>query len=105
MVNAIWTGKWPCLCSGEWRLEIDGVDYTHLIPENLQESPMNTFGTYQSWHFEDWLEVFDSYEDGLMFAEWYEANPWIDAIPASPIEVYYAFAEHDWRHGSCGGCI
>lgn len=105
MVTATWTGDWPVLCHGEWKLEVDGVDYTHLIPEDMRESPMNTFGTYQSWHFEDWMEVFEDYEDGLYFGDWYAANPWVDAIPAPAIEIYCAFAEQDWRPGSCGGCI
>lgn len=51
------------------------------------------------------MEVFEDYEDGLYFEAWYERNPWVDAVPALPIEVYTAFAEQDWRHGSCGGCI
>lgn len=105
MVVAKWSGCWPTLCFGEWTLEVNGVDYTHLIPKELRKSSMNTFGTYQSWHFEDWLEVFEDYEDGLYFEEWYEHNPWVDAIPATPIEIYTAFAENDWRAGSCGGCI
>lgn len=106
MVEAIWSGCWPTLCFGSWTLKVNGVDYTHLIPEELRDGPMNTFGTYQSWHFDDdWSEVFEDYEDGLYFEAWYERNPWVDAVPALPVEVYTAFAEHDWRHGSCGGCI
>ena len=105
MVIAKWSGCWPVLCHGTWTIEVDGVDYTHCIPEEMRDGPMGTFGTYQSWHFEDWMEVFESYEDGWFFEEWYANNPWADAIPATPIEIYSAFAEQDWRHGSCGGCI
>ena len=46
MVEAIWSGCWPTLCFGSWALKIDGIDYTHLIPEELREAPMNTFSTY-----------------------------------------------------------
>lgn len=66
---------------------------------------MNTFGTFRSWHFENWIEVFEEYEDGFFFEKWYAINPWIDAIPATPLEIYAAFSEQDWRRGSCGGCI
>jgi len=33
---------------------------------------MNTSGEYQSWHFEDSNEVFESYYSGLEFKEWKE---------------------------------
>ena len=32
MVVAKWTGCFPCLCSGEWKLYIDGQDVSFLIP-------------------------------------------------------------------------
>ena len=106
MVEAIWSSCWPTLCSGFWTLKVNDIDYTHLIPEELREAPMNTFGTYQSWYFDDdWNEVFEDYEDGLYFEAQYKYNQWVDAVPALPIEVYTAFAKHDWRPGSCGGCI
>lgn len=46
MVIAKWSGKYPCRCYGEWSLFIGGVDYSHIIPENLRTSHMNTAGTY-----------------------------------------------------------
>lgn len=105
MVVAEWTGSFPCLCSGTWKLTINGEDFSLLIPEELRHGEMGTYGIYQSWHFEDWTEVFESYEDGLQCDEWIAANPWIHKLPASPIDVYYAFQAEDWRYGSCGGCI
>ena len=53
MVVAEWTGRFPCLCSGEWRLTIGGVDWSNAIPIDKRYSHMNTAGTYQEWHFED----------------------------------------------------
>ena len=47
MIEAIWTGKWPCLCSGEWKLIINGIDYTFVIPEEKRTQPMDTLGEYQ----------------------------------------------------------
>jgi hypothetical protein len=61
MVEAKWSGKYPCLCFGNWTLKVDGKDVSKLIPSKLRKSPMNTYGTYQSWHFENWIEVFEDY--------------------------------------------
>ena len=47
MVIAKWSGEYPCHCSGEWSLFIGGINYSHMIPENLRTSHMNTAGTYQ----------------------------------------------------------
>ena len=105
MVIAKWSGKYPCRCSGEWSLFIGGVDYSHMIPENLRTSHMNTAGTYQKWHFVDWIEQFEDYEDGLEFAEWIAKNEWVMSLPAAPQDVFYAIQTQDFRPGECGGCI
>lgn len=105
-IKVEWTGSYPCLCSGVWILKIDGKDYSDLIP--FITNPANTYGTYEEWHFEDWLEVFEDYEDGLKEYEWIEENKtWLDKLPEDTDyhEVFKAFQEQDWRHGSCGGCI
>ena len=105
MVIAKWSGKYPCRCSGEWSLFIKGVDYSHLIPEDLRTSSMNTAGTYQKWYFVDWVETFEDYEDGLEFEEWVAANPWVHDLPAPSLDIYLAFQSEDFRPGECGGCI
>lgn len=105
MVVVEWTGSYPNLCHGEWRLTIGGVDWTNAIPVEKRYTHMNTAGTYSSWHFEDWQEVFEDYEDGLGFDDWVLENPWIHDIPANPFDLYLSFQAHDWRHGECGGCI
>jgi hypothetical protein len=70
---------------------------------------MGTFGTYRSWHFEDWIEVFDDYIDGLMCDKWIEVNKyWLNNITedyAIQTEIFNAINEEDFRSGSCGGCI
>ena len=104
-VKAEWTGSYPCLCDGEWKLYINEIDYTNSIPIDKQSEPMNTYGTYEEWHFEDWLEVFEDYVDGLSFEDWIKENSWVLDLPASPQDVYEAFQACDWRYGSCGGCI
>ena len=105
MVIAKWSGEYPCRCSGEWSLFIGGINYSHMIPENLRTSHMNTAGTYQEWHFVDWIEQFEDYEDGLEFEEWVAENPWVHDLPASLFDIYLAFQAEDFRPGECGGCI
>ena len=109
MVKAYWSGSYPNLCSGRWRLEVNGVDVTCYIPPKLRNCPMETLGEYQSWHFENWNEVFESYVDGLSCNEWIEKNKyWLDIITDDidvQTEIFNAINEEDWRYGSCGGCI
>ncbi len=109
MITAKWTGAYPNLCSGIWKLYKDGEDISDMIPEELRDSEMNTFGNYSSWHFEDWDEVWDSYEDGLDGPDWISENDeWLSKITSDyqeKMEIFYAIQAEDWRHGSCGGCI
>lgn len=109
MVEARWSGSYPCLCHGEWTLIVSGKNVSDLIPKELRCSEMNTYGTYEEWHFENWLEVFEDYEDGLMCDEWIAENKyWLDTITEDvnvQTEIFYAISEKDFRHGSCGGCI
>ena len=108
-IEARWSGSYPTLCFGHWTLLIDGEDVSEKIPEDLREGSMNTFGTYQSWHFENWMEVFESYDDGLLCDEWIEENDyWLKDITddySVKEEIYDAFNSEDFRSGSCGGCI
>ena len=108
-VKAEWTGAWPCLCNGEWKLIVEGKDVSHLIPEDLKKYPMKTYGTYTSWHFENWQEVFEDYIDGMMCEQWIKKNKsWLRKISKDPeihIEIYNQIQANDWRPGSCGGCI
>ena len=46
MVEAYWSGKYPCLCLGEWRLKVNNKDVTDKIPVSLRRGEMNTYGTY-----------------------------------------------------------
>lgn len=110
MVEAKWSGRWPCLCYGQWTLKVNGKDVTDKIPEILRSSEMNTYGTYQSWYFnENNMEEFEDYEDGLFCEEWIEANKeWLDTITTDhrvQQEIYCKISAEDFRHGSCGGCI
>ena len=109
MVTANWNGSYPCLCHGEWTLKVNGKNVSKKIPEDLRNSSMNTYGTYQSWHFEDWMEVFEDYEDGLDCEEWIEENnEWLNKITTDysiKEQIFNAIQSEDFRSGSCGGCI
>ena len=76
-----------------------------MIPEDKRRSHMNTAGVYSDWHFENWTEVFEDYEDGLEFEEWLVENPWVLDLPASNLDIFVAFSCEDFRPGQCGGCI
>lgn len=113
MFTVKWTGGYPNLCSGDWIVEHDGKIVT--LPEDRVSESMGTFGTYSSWHFEDWDDVWEDYEDGLGFEDWIVTNKnWVDkmfdehGIKKSEKEyqdLFDSFQANDWRHGSCGGCI
>lgn len=109
MIEANWSGSYPCLCFGEWTLKVDGKDVSKKIPEDLRKSSMNTYGTYRSWHFEDWMEIFEYYVDGLDCGEWIEENDkWLSEITTDysiKEQIFIAIQSKDFRHGSCGGCI
>ena len=109
-IKVEWTGKWPCLCCGEWILMIDGEDKSYLIPKELRKSEMNTYGSYPQWRFEeDWEVAWENYVDGMPCREWIELNKyWLDNISSDykiQEQLYCVFQANDWRHGSCGGCI
>ena len=122
LFKAEWTGCYPSLCVGEWKLyrkyediledgtkDIGYDDISNLIPEDLKHEPMNTYGTYEEWEFDyNYEEQFTSYRHGLKFEEWCKENEsWIHLICEQKDykNLYEAFQQEDWRYESCGGCI
>lgn len=109
MVKASWSGCYPVLCQGEWHLEVDGKNVSHLIPEEIRNDPMYTYKEYASWHFENWDEIFEYYECGLREDEWIEKNKsWLDKITTDlnvQKEIFTEINKYDWQYNSCGGCI
>ena len=127
-IEVEWTGQYPNLCSGQWIIKINGKeikDETNFSDYHQKEMPMYgsilsssmyTSGTYQEWHFEDWLEVFNDYEDGDEFNVWIkreDIKKLIILIEKSghslakedKRNLFEKIQENDWRSGSCGGCI
>lgn len=110
MVKAEWSGSYPNLCLGEWRLKVDGKDVSEKIPESLRKDSMYTYGTYQYWYIDkDGDEIFEDYEDGFKCEEWIEEHKdWLDRISTDhsiQVDIFHAIRASDWREGSCGGCI
>ena len=111
--KARWNGSYPNLCYGEWSLEYNGLPV--IIPEDHRTGHMGTHGSYSSWHFEDWLEVFEEYEEGLNSKVWTDENKhWvkpmftqhgIEESETTYLALFEAFQESDFRPNSCGGCI
>ena len=114
--TVIWTGKWPCLCSGKWVIRINGQEA--IVPKlhDQHKAPFDTYKIYKRWYFEKkWNEVWEEYKDGLNLPEWKERKKdWLDLFFSlnriNPTEedykdLYAAINEQDWRRGSCGGCI
>jgi len=110
MIKAIWTGKYPNLCSGTWKLYRNDEDISNMIPEELRHGHMNTFNEYSKWHFNShWSEEWDTYTDGLDVEEWIQKNDyWLNNITndyETKVDIYFTFQASDWRYGECGGCI
>ena len=113
MFKTEWSGSYPTLCYGSWKLTYNGVEVE--LPEEMKSSSMGTIGIYSSWHFEGWSEVFEDYSDGLNESSWIEKHrSWVvpilekACIPTNDetlANLFSAFQENDWRHSSCGGCI
>ena len=107
-IEVQWTGSYPCLCHGEWIIKIDEKDYSSYIPDELRYNSMETYNIYQSWHFENWMETWEEYEDGFEFEDWINHNEWVYSITKDKKEVkeiYRLINEQDWRYNLCGGCI
>lgn len=110
---AEWSGRYPCLCSGAWSIKYQGKDLD--IPSDRASESMGTYISYQTWHFEDWNDVWEDEEGGMDYDEWImENHSWVcDAFNKLAIantdenykELYYAIQSSDFRSGSCGGCI
>lgn len=110
MVEASWSGKYPCYCSGQWTLKVDGKDVSDKIPESLRGHSMNTYGSYESWRFTGgWDVVWDRYSDGLTCWDWINENKyWLKEISDNEdvwVCIYNEINSHDFRNGQCGGCI
>ena len=110
MYTAKWTGVYPTLCFGTWKLYKDNEDISDKIPADIREDEMNTFGEYEYWAFDDdYMEYWTPYKNGLETDDWIKENDyWLNDITTNyseKVQIFNAINAEDWRHGSCGGCI
>lgn len=114
LLDVLWTGSYPSLCSGEWQISYNNANF--ILPEDLIHENMLTDNTYYSWQFDaNYAEEWTSYEAGLACEEWRDEHKvWIaENFKRLGIEftdealymLYSAIQKQDWRHNSCGGCI
>lgn len=109
--EVIWNGTdGSSLCVGEWKIYKNNEDVSYLIPEELRDIPMGTYGIYEEWEIgEDNLEQWEEYEDGLVFEDWIKENDcWVSKIcdnNEEKKELYDLINKVDFRPNSCGGCL
>ena len=90
-VEVNWSGEYPILCMGEWTLKIDGNDATHLIPEKLRHSEMNTKHTD---NYDEWRKNYP------------ECSAWVSQFPYQiRLMIYIKIKEKDFIRHTCGGCL
>lgn len=106
--SARWSASGSNLCTGHWEIYHQGRLLDLAAP--WRETDMGTFGIYSHIFPDD-----EEFAEGLSEDEWILANiDWVSQLFAAhdiPIDeqhlrwLYQAVNPHDWRCGSCGGCI
>jgi hypothetical protein len=114
-----WSGKYPNLCSGTWKIMINSIELP--IPEAKIKEHMFTFKKYNSWVFDkNYSESWETYSNGLLYEKWIKVNDWLEYSIKCVADyynlkyyksdkllrtIYDEINQKDWRGGSCGGCI
>lgn len=106
--TAHWSATGNNLCLGHW--EIHHLGQLLQLDAARSAEDMGTYGIY-SYIFpddEDWAEGLAEDEWKAENAEWLAELFAAHAIPADEAHMrwfYQAVNPHDWRCGSCGGCL
>ena len=106
--SAKWTAKGNNLCLGHW--EIRYRDQLLALEAARRDNDMGTHGIFSYIYPDD-----EEFAEGLPESDWIIENvPWLADVFARhdiPFDeahlrwFYQAVNAHDWRCGSCGGCI
>lgn len=106
--SARWSATGSNLCTGHWEIFYNGQPLT--LEASWRESDMGTYGIYSHIFPDD-----EDFAEGLQEDAWILANiDWVSQLFAAhdiPIDeqhlrwLFQAINPHDWRCGSCGGCI
>lgn len=106
--SARWTTEGNNLCLGQWEICYRGTAVA--LGAERRDRDMGTFGIY-SYIFPDDEDL----AEGLCEDDWIRENAhWLagafaaNAIPVDEQHMRWFFRAvnaHDWRCGSCGGCL
>ncbi|HEY3326281.1 MAG TPA: hypothetical protein VGK14_03825 [Novimethylophilus sp.] len=106
--SAKWTAKGNNLCLGHW--EIRYRDQLLSLEAAHCDNDMGTYGIFSYIYPDD-----EDFAEGLPESDWIIENAqWLADLFAKhdvPFDeahlrwFYQAVNAHDWRCGSCGGCI
>ncbi len=106
--NARWTARGTNLCLGHWEISYQGRPLD--LDPDIRDDDMGTHGIF-SFIFPDDEEL----AEGLREDDWIIDNViWVTKLFSRydiPVDenhlrwFYQAINAHDWRCGSCGGCI
>jgi len=106
--TARWTANGNNLCLGQWGISYHDQPLT-LEPEQ-RDNDMGSYGIYSYIYPDD-----ESFAEGVGEDDWIVENRvWLadlfarHGIPVDETHLrwfYQAVNLHDWRCGSCGGCI
>ncbi|MDD5241259.1 MAG: hypothetical protein PHG47_05995 [Sulfuricella sp.] len=106
--SARWTAKGNNLCLGQW--EIHYLDRPFELDAGRRDKDMGTFGIFSYIYPDE-----EDFAEGLPEDEWIiESAGWLaelfaaNGILADDAHMrwfYQAINPHDWRCGSCGGCL
>lgn len=106
--SARWTATGTNLCLGQWEIHYNGRLIKLGAPRH--EKDMGTFGIFSYLYPDD-----EDLTEGLPEDDWILENAgWLaDLFAANDIPIdeahlrwfYQAINPHDWRCGSCGGCL
>tara|TARA_R110000765_G_scaffold426338_1_gene541624 strand:+ start:1095 stop:1445 length:351 start_codon:yes stop_codon:yes gene_type:complete len=109
-----YTGSYPSRCLGEWSVTVNDKK---LDIGSDSSGEKDTSICYSTWHFEDWIDVWEDHEDGLDFSEWCQSEIGkriIGYIQSEvdgeltydeKIDIFGQVQDLDFRSSSCGGCI
>lgn len=106
--TARWSATGNNLCLGLWEIHYHG--HPILLASPRHESDMGTYGIFSYIYPDD-----EDLAEGLKEDDWIIENAeWLTGLFADndiPIDeahlrwFYRAINPHDWRCGSCGGCL
>jgi len=106
--SARWSAKGNNLCLGEWEIHYLGRPVE--LGAVRREADMGTFGIFSYIYPDD-----ENFAEGLPEDDWIiEKAGWLADLFAEhdiPIDeahmrwFYQSINPHDWRCGSCGGCL